>query len=135
MKKTVYVLGNRIEPLDSPAVRLIPKLKKKFPKFNFIHFDPTEEFPHNIINKELIIIDTVVGLRNVTKFDDSNHWILSPKVTVHDYDLPLTLGILKKLGKIKKVTIIGIPSKENLNKILKEVRRYFVSSVSNYHTL
>lgn len=123
MKKTVYVLGNPIESLDRAAVSLIPKLKKFFPRINFIHFDPTEELPIGLV-KNIIIIDTVIGIEKVMKFDDLNRWKLSPRVTVHDYDLPLSLGILKKLGKIKKVSIIGIPPKEKATKILGDLKKY-----------
>lgn len=121
-KKKVYVLGNPVETADNAAVRLIPELKKKFPHLNFIRFDPTEEFPLN--NKDLIIIDTVIGIKKVTKVEGLDNFSLSPRNSVHDYDLPLTLGILKKLGRIKKVTIIGIPSKVKLSEILKEVKKY-----------
>lgn len=125
MGKNIYVLGNPLEPDDRPAVKLIPQLKKKFPQINFIRFDPTEEFPQN--NKELIIIDTVAGIADVKKFDDLNRWVMSPRVTVHDYDLPLTLGLLKKLGKIKKFTIIGIPQKGKKEKILEEINQILTS--------
>lgn len=121
MNRIVYVLGNPVESLDRAAVRLIPELKKSFPHINFIHFDPTEELPKN--NKNLIIIDTVIGIDKVTKFDNLDQWKLSPRVTAHDYDLPLMLGILKKLGKIKNIIIIGIPPKGNLQEILKGVKK------------
>lgn len=122
MKKTVYILGNSIEPIDASAVNLIPRLKKSFLHINFIHFDPTEEFSENLTD-ELILIDTVIGIEKVTKFDNFNQWKISPRVTVHDYDLPIMLGILKKLGKIKKITIIGIPPKGNFQEILKGVKK------------
>lgn len=122
-KQRVLVLGNPIEKLDSPAVNLIPRLKKTFPCINFVHFDPTEELPQNTINKDLIIIDTVIGLKNVTKFNGLNYWALSPRVTAHDFDLPLHLGILKKLRKIKKIIIIGIPAKEGKKEIIKGIKK------------
>lgn len=127
-RQQVLVLGNPIEKSDRFAVKLLPSLRKKFPLLDFIHFDPTEELPQNIIDEELIIIDTVVELTKVTKFKDLNQWAISPRVTVHDYDLPLSLGILKKLGKIKKVTIIGIPAKGGTHKSFKEVVKILTAS-------
>lgn len=124
MKKTVYVLGNSEESLDQEAVRLIPELMKSFPHINFIHFDPTEEFPENTSDK-LILMDTVIGLDKVTTFNNIDYWKLSPRVTVHDYDLPIMLGILKKIGKIRNITIIGIPYKGNFQKIISEVSKLF----------
>lgn len=123
MKKTVYVLGNPIEHLDQAAVDLIPKLKKFFPRINFIHFDPTEELPA-VLNQNLIFIDTVIGIEKVTKFENLDQWKISPRITVHDYDLPLTLGILKKLKKINNITIIGIPLTGKSIKIQEELKRY-----------
>ncbi len=119
-KKTVYVLGNPMEKSDSPAVKLIPLLKEKFPSIDFIRFDPTEELPQNI-SDNFIMLDTVIGISKVTKFNDLNFFKLSPRVTAHDFDLPLHLGILKKLGKINNITIIGIPSKKDIDKSFKEV--------------
>lgn len=123
MRKTVYVLGNPVETSDQSAVNLIPKLIKSFPQIDFVHFDPTEELPLSY-NQNLIILDTVIGLEKVTKFENFNQWKLSPRVTVHDYDLPLMLGILKKLGRIKNITIIGIPEKGSQDKILKDMEKY-----------
>ena len=121
-KPTIYVLGNPIEPSDQPVVNLIPKLKTSFPHINFVHFDPTEELPLN--NKNLTIIDTVIGIKKVTRFDDARKWQLSPRVTAHDFDLPLTLGISKKLGRINKVTIIGIPLNVNEKRIFEDLKKY-----------
>lgn len=119
MKKTVYVLGNPLEPKDSSAVKLLPILQKKIPEFDFVQLDPTEEFPYKE-ESHVYIIDSVVGIKDVTVFTDLSRLELSPRVSVHDFDLPISLGILKKLGKIKKVTIIGIPQKGNNQKIIKE---------------
>lgn len=121
MKRTVYFLGNVLVKKDSLPVRLISKLKKEFPGFSFIHLDPTEEIVPSE-NQELILIDTVIGIDKVTKFNDLNHWTISSRNTVHDFDLPVSLGILKKLGRIKKVMIIGVPSGGKLGTILKEAR-------------
>lgn len=126
MKRTVYVLGNPIESLDRATVNLIPRLIKSFPHINFVHFDPTEELPAPS-DQDLIIIDTVIGIEKVTKFDNLDQWKLSPRVTVHDYDLPLMLGILKKLGKIKNIIIFGIPEKGKKEKILHEIKNILAS--------
>ncbi len=120
MKKTILVLGNSVIDEDNHALWLIPNLRKLFPQVNFILHDPTEELPANTGNN-IILIDTVVGIKNVTMFDNLDHFKISPHITPHDFDLPVNLGILMKLKKIKKVTIIGIPQKGNKNIILREV--------------
>ncbi len=120
MKKTILVLGNSIIDEDNHALWLIPNLRRLFPQVNFILHDPTEEIPQDI-NSELFIIDTVSGIEKVTQFDNLDHFKTSPRVTLHDFDLPINLGILIKLGKIKKVKIIGIPQKEDKKTILSDV--------------
>lgn len=124
MKKTIYYLGNLLIKKDSLPIKLIPKLKKEFPDINFVHLDPTEEFPLNK-SQSFVLIDTVIGLDKVTKFNSLNHWAASPRISVHDFDLPVSLGILQKLGQIKKITIIGIPKKGKLKKLTKEVKTVF----------
>ncbi len=120
MKKTILVLGNSAVKEDNHALWLIPNLRKLFPQVNFILHDPTEEIPQNL-NGELFIIDTVTEIERVTQFDNLDYFRTSPRITLHDFDLPLSLGILMKLGKIKKVKIIGIPQKGNRKTILSDV--------------
>lgn len=126
VKPTILVLGNPLEERDKAAISLLPKLREKFPKINFLHFDPTEELPEEI-NKELVIIDTVDGINKVTKFDETNHWSRSPRMTLHDYDLPVELGILKKLGKIRRAVIIGVPANKTEEKIFKDLEKILQS--------
>lgn len=118
----VYVLGNPDVDIDSVPLKLLPKLEEKFPGINFIHFDPTEDI--DIVDKHFIIIDTVLSLNKVTLFNDLNRWTISPRISLHDFDLPLFLGLLKKLGKVKKITIIGIPEKGNSKKMLLDVAKF-----------
>lgn len=120
MKKTIMVLGNSVVKEDNHALWLIPKLRKLFPQVSFILHDPTEEIPENL-NDELYIIDTVTGIERVTQFDNLDYFKTSPRLTLHDFDLPLNLGILMKLGKVKKVKIIGIPQKGDKKTILSDV--------------
>lgn len=125
-KKTVLILGNPIENLDKPAVKLIPLFKKGFPRIDFIHFDPTEELPPDY-GDNLIIIDTIEGIKKVQMFNCLEQFALSARNSVHDYDLPLHLGISKKLGRIKKLTIIGIPAKGEKEKILENTKKILKS--------
>lgn len=121
MKKVIFVAGNPLVGNDSLPVKLISKLQKQFPDYDFVHWDPTEEIPISK-NRELIIIDTVAGIKKVTIINDLNHIILSPRVSLHDYDLPIQLGLLKKLKKINKFIIIGIPEFYKPDETLKEIR-------------
>ncbi len=105
---------------DSLPVKLLPKLRQLCPQFNFEILDPTEELRLED-NQDITLIDSVVGIDKVTVFHDLEFFAYSPRVTVHDYDLPINLKLMQKLGKLKKFTIIGIPTKGNKDKILNGI--------------
>lgn len=121
MRKKVFVLGNPLVKSDSKVFNLLPHLTKEFSDINFEFYDPTEEIELNI-NSDLIFLDTGINLKKTTLFRDLKYFELSPKNSVHDYDLPLQLGLMKKLGKIKNVYVIAVPATGKTTKILQEVK-------------
>lgn len=126
-KKTVYVLGNPINQSDNSAVNLIPRLKKKYPQIEFVHYDPTEEtvLDRNVLS---IFIDVVEGIKRVTVFDDLDNFSPPPIVTLHDYDLFIHLKLVQKLKKIGKFMIVGIPPKIKRKDVLEEMDKIFNAS-------
>ncbi len=133
-KPVIYILGNSLVALDATPFYLLPKLRRQFPDIEFIHIDPTEGFPHNG-KTSITIIDSVLGIKKVTVFTDLEAFSRSPRITVHDFDLPLELGLMKKLGKLKEVTIIGIPSDQNLQKITAELKKILCMYPRNLHKM
>lgn len=119
MTKTVYVLGNAADPKDRLPLDFLPFLKKRFPNIAFLPFDPTEEFPPH--TPYLVLIDAVEGISRVTLFSDTDEFSFSPRVTVHDYDLIIHLKLLQKLGKLEKLTVIGVPMSGNRKRILSDL--------------
>lgn len=119
----IYVLGNPLLKEDSLPLKILPKLKKELPKINFEIIDPNENFPPKD-EKELIILDTVLGIKkpcilNLADFENKKKTPISP----HDYDLLFHLLLLKKIKKLKKVIIIGIPADENVGLHIKAVKQ------------
>lgn len=106
--KTVFVFGNPDVPQDSLPVRLLPALRKKFPAIDFQVKDPNEEWEISE-NEVLTIIDSAEGIREVTVFDSLERFVAAPRLTMHDFDALANLRLLQKLGKIKKIKVIGIP--------------------------
>ena len=106
----VYIVGNPLVKVDSLPFKLLPKLRKEFPEVRFEEADPTENF---IPENDSIIIDTVVGIDHVRLFTDLDEFAQFHSVSAHDYDLSLHLQLLKKLGKITSVSILGIPNDVN----------------------
>jgi len=111
----VYVFGNPLLKSDSLPLKILPRLKKILPLIDFQVTDPNENFPPQK-EKNLIILDTVFGIKKPTIFDLDD--LLNNKektpISPHDYDLLTHLLLLKKLKRIEKAIIIGIPPvKEN----------------------
>ncbi len=126
MKRAIYILGNSVVRKDRSPVNLIPYLQKESPEFSFIHIDPTEGIPIPK-NKILILIDTIIGIKKVTLYEKFSDFLPSPRVSAHDFDLTTEIPLLIKLGKIKKVIIIGVPQNLNLQKAIKEIKKTLLS--------
>jgi hypothetical protein len=129
MNKIIYVLGNDVEISDRMPITILPFLKKKFPHVSFVLFDPTEEFAPSL-DKDLLFIDTVINISKVALFEGIAEWQRSPAVSVHDYDLLISLTLMQKLGKIHSVRIIAVPPKGNKAKIISEVSSLLASILS-----
>ena len=112
----VYVFGNPLLKNDSLPLKILPRLKKTLSLINFEIVDPNENFPPEK-EKYLIILDTVFGIKKPMVLDlddpslsfDRKKTMISP----HDYDLLFHLLLLKKLKRINKVIIIGVPNLVN----------------------
>ena len=104
----MWVFGNPDLPADALPLKLLPKLKKHFPKTKFLVLDPLDEW---LIPDELLIIDTVEGIDRVRVFTSLEAFSQFRRVTMHDFDLGLQLEFLKKLGKLPRFVIFGLPPK------------------------
>lgn len=102
---TVFVFGNPDLPMDALPLRLVPKLRAKFPQMMFEVKDPNEEWD---VPERLIVIDTVKGIDDVKEFHGLDSFASVPRVSMHDFDALTQLRFLQKLGTLKEVTIIGV---------------------------
>ncbi|MCX6738603.1 MAG: hypothetical protein NT098_00940 [Candidatus Parcubacteria bacterium] len=124
MKNTIYVFGNPDLEIDSLPLRVLPVLRIHFPEIDFVVLDPNEEWK---IPEEMVMIDTVVGIKELTVFNDLKHFTEAPRISVHDFDAFFNLIYLQKLGKLKKIKIFGIPpemsqisAREELTKVIEK---------------
>ena len=115
--KKIYCLGNPLLDKDRLVLKIMPNLRKRFPRFNFAYFDPTE----GEIENQAIFIDTVVGIKKVRTFYDLKNFKFSPRNSVHDFDLPVFLALMLKMKKINSFMIIGVPEKYSIKKAAMEV--------------
>lgn len=126
MKKTIYFLGNDYSASDNSLFIITPILEKELSGFDFVHLDPSEELP-SFTDKKLLLIDTVININRVTLYRDPDKFILSPRNSVHDYDLPLNLRIMQKLGKLKEMIIIGIPPDKTDRKTINQIKKLILT--------
>ncbi len=121
----IFVFGNEDLQNDSLPLRILSRLREKFTEIDFVTVDPNEDFdyPENVM-----IIDTTVGIKEVTIFDSLEKFSAPPRVGMHDFDALTNLRYLQKLGKIKSIKIIGVPPEimeseaiENIRQILEKM--------------
>jgi Ni,Fe-hydrogenase maturation factor len=118
----ILVFGNPLLKQDSLPLKILPKLKQKFPNIEFLEIDPTEDLDKQ--GENLIILDTVDKIKKITIINSIEKLHANKIYSMHDFDLALNLKLLKKLNIIKSVKIIGIPMKINEDEILKQISNY-----------
>ena len=104
---------------DSLPIRLIGRLRSLFPDIDFVEFDPNENLEKE--GRNPTIIDTIEGIDHVVLFTSIEKIKTQRIYSMHDYDLGYNLKLLKKLGYIDSVKIIGVPMKMKEADALKEL--------------
>ncbi|MBP6993998.1 hypothetical protein KBB12_02045 [Candidatus Woesebacteria bacterium] len=110
MKQKVYVFGNEDVAQDSTPLLLCDKLSEDFPTLEFITVAPNADLPF-VGEDHVTIFDTIQGISAIKVFDENDlkHIVLSPRTSVHDFDLGFQLKFLMKIGKLKRITLVGLP--------------------------
>jgi len=103
----VLVFGNPFLENDSLPLKILPKLREKFPEIEFKEIDPTEDLDKQ--GRDLVILDTVEGIDEIVELNSIEQLHANKVYSMHDFDLAYNLKLLKKIGKIDSVRIIGIP--------------------------
>ena len=106
--------------MDNLPLRILSQLVKKFPGIEFVVKDPNEEWE---VLEELVVLDTAVGIKEVTIFDSLEKFSKPPRVGMHDFDALTNLRFLWKLGKIKKIKIIAVPQNLKEDEAVLEVSK------------
>ncbi|MFH1440108.1 MAG: hypothetical protein ABIG89_06065 [Candidatus Woesearchaeota archaeon] len=124
--KKIYCFGNEDIKEDAVALELADLLNKdsdmKDKNIEFIKCTNPDIFlSKDAENKNIIIIDVVKGIDDIKVIKDINELKNTKISTMHDFDLGTVLKLLKEVGKINEVRIIGIPYGKKVNEI--DVRR------------
>jgi len=109
---TIYVFGNPDVSEDKIAFTVAANLKNT-PGLEFVFVKPNEDLPF-VSQKNPVILDAVQGISTITLIDETHidKLIVDRSTTVHDFDLGFQLKYLKKLEKLNRFTIIGLPQTE-----------------------
>ena len=118
-RKKIYIFGNPLLPFDSLPIKLAPRLQTVLPQFEFAIADPNENLKP--VDKELVIIDTIEGISEVVVVDDIDKIQIAPLYSLHDFDLGFNLKLLKKIGELDRVKIIGVPMEGDEDKIINQL--------------
>ncbi len=115
----IYCFGNRMLEQDSLPLLLIPELQKEFPKIEFIEANSPDDIEDQ---SEINLLDTVKGIASVTVLTNIDDLCSNRSCSLHDFDLGMTLKLMQKMGKLKKIRIIGIPIGYGRNVALSELK-------------
>lgn len=102
----VFVFGNPDLTMDALPLRILPRLREEFPAVDFVVLDPHEEWS---VPLDMLIVDTVLGVKSVHVFHGLTQFAPSARVSLHDFDAFTNLRYLQKLGKLRDATVIGVP--------------------------
>ena len=125
----VYVFGIEHVAEDKRAIEVARELQNTVASVSFIFLEDNEDVPF-ADEPRVVILDTIQGIQDVAlvEEDELDGLLLSPRGSVHDFDLAFQLRYLKKLGKLGEVTVIGIPQEGELDHLLiKSIFRKLVA--------
>src|ERR671912_1409947 len=125
----IYVFGNEYVAEDKRAIEVARELQDTVEGISFVFVNPNEDAPF-VNERHVVILDTVQGIQDIVLVDgdELDGLLLSPRGSVHDFDLAFQLRYLKKLGKLGEVTLIGIPQEGEVDHLLiKSIFRKLVA--------
>ena len=123
----VSVFGNPDVKKDNLVVKLVPKLKKIFPKIDFRVEDPSEGLKPPVSagrgrpERLWVILDVAKGIDKIRVFEDLDKLVTEKRVSLHDYDVSMELKLLKRLGKVEKLKIVAVPMGMDRKKALEKI--------------
>lgn len=112
----VYVFGNEDLAFDNQAIKVAEKLKGLIDGCEFVNIKPNQDLPF-VGEKNVVIMDTVEGIDDIRiiENEDMKNISLAGKTSAHDFDLGFQLKYLKKIGRLGKITIIGLPMEKEVD--------------------
>lgn len=116
----ILIFGNPLIEKDSIPIKLIPLLKNEFPNIQFKEFETEEELKDE--GKNLILMDSIQGIKKTMIIENMEQLDSNRIVSMHDFGVSHNLKLLKKIGYIESIKIIGVPQKISIENALKQVK-------------
>jgi Ni,Fe-hydrogenase maturation factor len=116
----VYCFGNPLLKEDSLPFLLIPQLREEFPEIDFVEANSPDDIEER---DEILILDTAKGITKATVLGDIDALCSNRTCSLHDFDLGMTLKLMQKMGKLKKVRIFCIPMGYSKAKAFAELKK------------
>jgi len=116
---TVYCFGNPLLKEDSLPFLLIPQLREEFPGIDFVEANSPDDIEER---EEILVLDTAKGITKATVLNDIDTLCSNRTCSLHDFDLGMTLKLMQKMGKLRKIKIFCIPIGYNKAKAFAELK-------------
>jgi len=110
----IYCFGNEFLKEDSLAKEFADELDVEGVEFVKCS-SPEEVFEEN--SDKIVILDVVEGVNEVILIDNLSQLQTGNMVSLHDFDLAYFLKLMRRMGSLKEIRIIGIPMKGDKEKI------------------
>lgn len=127
IKNKILIFGNPLLREDGIPLRILPRLRERFPDIEFKEFDPNEELEAE--GRNIRIIDTVQGIKKVTLINDIEAIKSATVYTMHDFDLGYSLKLLKKLHYLDSVVIFGVPMGIRENEAFRQLEAMIIANL------
>lgn len=115
----VYCFGNPLLKEDSLPFLLIPQLREEFPGIEFVEANSPDDIEEQ---EKMLILDTAKGITKAAVLNDIDALCSNRACSLHDFDLGMTLKLMQKMGKLKKVQIFCIPMGYSKAKAFAELK-------------
>ena len=125
-RPTVYCFGNPLLKEDSLPFLLAPQLRKEFPLIDFVEANSPDDIDER---EEIMILDTAKGITKATVLNNIDALCSNRTCSLHDFDLGMTLKLMQKMGKLKKVKIFCIPMGYSKAKALTELKKLIKTQI------
>ena len=117
----VWVFGNELIEEDAMAKKACKDMKIE--GVDLIFCESAEELLDKDHKEQIVIVDVVKDIDKVTLFEGIDKLEEHKLISGHDFDLGFQLKLLKAMGELTKIVIIGVPREGDVVEIKNEIEK------------